>query len=595
MGLVRYSRWASRLKTLNSQYKPFLSATSSFSSGTTAGNENPGRPGPPPIQVALTESSGRGVFATRKIENGELIHTAKPVLSHPSLSTVHRVCYFCLRKLRNTDTSQPQRVSFCSDDCKKQAKGFYDVEMRADWSVYDDYCRSHGLKYPLLVKRLACMVVSGAAPANLLDILQPASLFAEMISEVSTLALFYVDDARIMCTWHQHLGEYFSLTLEVLTKQWYIGILARIRINAFRIELVGGLYDDLLSSAAASIDAEAAVGNAVYILPSFYNHDCDPNAHIIWIENTDARLKALRDVDAGEELRICYIDASMDHDARQSILSQGFGFQCSCLRCLSVFLAVMGAVFLNSFSPPSARNWCLLRRKRSVVLCQGSSSGNVVKTGGFSSAAVMDAGSLVLTPNDQKSPKESYITVKDLVPFGGSSSTPSTSLVDMHDGIGILKFLRGKGFFITGATGFLAKGKNIYYFTNRKCKILRTAPDVGKIFLLIKAKKTKEAAMERLKTEITNAELFKCLRQTYGKSYQSFMLSKLVPVVGNVCESDLGIEDDVAGLISKEVDVIVNSAANTTFHERLDGFLPPEVLVLHYMYMNFSEFFSFWL
>lgn len=122
MGLVRYSRWASRLKTLNSQYKPFLSATSSFSSGTTAGNENPGRPGPPPIQVALTESSGRGVFATRKIENGELIHTAKPVLSHPSLSTVHRVCYFCLRKLRNTDTLQPQRVSFCSDDCKKQAK-----------------------------------------------------------------------------------------------------------------------------------------------------------------------------------------------------------------------------------------------------------------------------------------------------------------------------------------------------------------------------------------------------------------------------------------------------------------------------------------
>ncbi|KAM1440919.1 hypothetical protein ACFX11_008817 [Malus domestica] len=327
MGLVRYSRWASRLKTLNSQYKPFLSATSFFSSSTTAGNENPGRPGPPPIQVALTESSGRGVFATRKIENGELIHTAKPVLSHPSLSTVHRVCYFCLRKLRNTDTSQPQRVSFCSDDCKKQAKGFYDVEMRADWSVYDDYCRSHGLKYPLLVKRLACMVMSGAAPANLLDILQPASLSAEMISEMEA------GFGLLRSTFRN--SNITDEQMSFLTKQWYIGILARIRINAFRIELVGGLYDDLLSSAAASIDAEAAVGNAVYILPSFYNHDCDPNAHIIWIENTDARLKALRNVDAGEELRICYIDASMDHDARQSILSQGFGFQCSCLRCLS--------------------------------------------------------------------------------------------------------------------------------------------------------------------------------------------------------------------------------------------------------------------
>ncbi|KAI3992795.1 hypothetical protein MKX01_014634, partial [Papaver californicum] len=54
------------------------------------------------------------------------------------------------------------------------------------------------------------------------------------------------------------------------TKQWYIGVLARILINAFRIELVGGSYEDLLLYAAASVDAESAV----YILPSFYNYEC---------------------------------------------------------------------------------------------------------------------------------------------------------------------------------------------------------------------------------------------------------------------------------------------------------------------------------
>lgn len=124
------------------------------------------------------------------------------------------------------------------------------------------------------------------------------------------------------------------MTFEVLTKLWYISVLARIRINAFRIELAGGLYEDLLSSAVASVEAEAAVGNAVYILPSFYNHDCDPNAHIIWIDNADAKLKALRDIDEGEELRICYIDASLDRDARQELLFRGFGFECNCSRCL---------------------------------------------------------------------------------------------------------------------------------------------------------------------------------------------------------------------------------------------------------------------
>ena len=37
----------------------------------------------------------------------------------------------------------------------------------------------------------------------------------------------------------------------------------------------------------------------------------------------------------GEEFWICYIDASMSCDARQSLLSQGFGFKCNCLRCLA--------------------------------------------------------------------------------------------------------------------------------------------------------------------------------------------------------------------------------------------------------------------
>lgn len=65
----------------------------------------------------------------------------------------------------------------------------------------------------------------------------------------------------------------------VLNIEWYAGALARIRINAFRIELAGNTYEDLLALAAASVESEAAVGNAVYMLPSFYNHDCGKNLY----------------------------------------------------------------------------------------------------------------------------------------------------------------------------------------------------------------------------------------------------------------------------------------------------------------------------
>ncbi|TKY53226.1 Histone-lysine N-methyltransferase ATXR4 [Spatholobus suberectus] len=293
---------------------PLFSLCFSFSTASSP-------PPPPPIRVALTESAGRAVFATRPIAAGDLIHTAKPAVCHPS---AHSACYSCLATLPNSEPHQ--RVPFCSQHCHQRSKGYYDVEMKASWVAFDDYFRTRGLKYPFLVKRLACMVISGDARSDTLDILQPANLTPEMVLKMEEEFVFLKDAFTKALIADEHIA--------FLTKQWYINVLARIRINAFRIELAGGLYEDLLSSAVASVEAEAAVGNAVYILPSFYNHDCDPNTHIIWIDSADAKLKALRDIDEGEELRICYIDASLDRDARRELLFRGFGFQCNCSRCL---------------------------------------------------------------------------------------------------------------------------------------------------------------------------------------------------------------------------------------------------------------------
>ncbi|XP_054811043.1 fatty acyl-CoA reductase 2, chloroplastic-like isoform X2 [Prosopis cineraria] len=128
-------------------------------------------------------------------------------------------------------------------------------------------------------------------------------------------------------------------------------------------------------------------------------------------------------------------------------------------------------------------------------------------------------------------------------------------------GIGIAKFLQGKNYLVTGATGFLGK-----VFLE---KMLRTAPDVGQIFVLIKAK-DKEAALNRLKTEIIDSELLKSLEEVYGKNYKTLVMSKLVAVPGCVCEYDLGMDPLRANEIAAKVNVIVNSAASTKFDERYD-------------------------
>lgn len=85
-----------------------------------------------------------------------------------------------------------------------------------------------------------------------------------------------------------------------------------------------------------------------------------------------------------------------------------------------------------------------------MISCQ--SGNHAIKSTGISSvltetsalisqdngSALIEAGSLVLSPNGKE--------------------------LEMHDeGIGIVKFLRGKTFLITGATGFLGKGTVFSY------------------------------------------------------------------------------------------------------------------------------------
>ncbi|KAF7835909.1 fatty acyl-CoA reductase 2-like [Senna tora] len=130
------------------------------------------------------------------------------------------------------------------------------------------------------------------------------------------------------------------------------------------------------------------------------------------------------------------------------------------------------------------------------------------------------------------------------------SSEWETPQRNLKDGIGISRFLQGKNFLIIGATGFVAKVLIE--------KILRTSPEVGQIFLLVKAK-DKEAALNRLKTEV---------KEVHGEKYEEFMMKKLVAIPGNICESDLGIDPLTANHIANNVHVIVNSAATTNFDER---------------------------
>ncbi|XP_051126507.1 fatty acyl-CoA reductase 2, chloroplastic-like isoform X2 [Andrographis paniculata] len=139
---------------------------------------------------------------------------------------------------------------------------------------------------------------------------------------------------------------------------------------------------------------------------------------------------------------------------------------------------------------------------------------------------------------------------------------------DYNEGIGIVKFFAGKNIFLTGATGLV--GKVILE------KMLRST-GVGKIYLLIKAE-DEEAAFDRITKEIIDSELFKGLREMQGTSLEAFVRSTLIPVVGNICEPNLGMNSNSINMIRKDVDVIIGSAASATLNERYDLLLDANVI-----------------
>lgn len=132
----------------------------------------------------------------------------------------------------------------------------------------------------------------------------------------------------------------------------------------------------------------------------------------------------------------------------------------------------------------------------------------------------------------------------------------------MECGKSILEFLEDKVILVTGGAGFLAK-----IFVE---KILRSQPKVKKFYLLMRAADKKAAAL-RLQNEVIGKDLFKVLKHKMGAKFSSFISEKVTVVAGDITFEDLGIKDpDLREEMLRDIDCIINLAANTNFDERYD-------------------------
>ena len=121
---------------------------------------------------------------------------------------------------------------------------------------------------------------------------------------------------------------------------------------------------------------------------------------------------------------------------------------------------------------------------------------------------------------------------------------------------------RGKTILLTGGTGFLG--------TALVEKILRNLPELGRLFLLIRASRERNAA-SRFEKDVLGSAAFNRLREERGEGFEDYVAEKVRVLEGDVHAPSLGLEEADLLKLSREVDVVIHAAASVVFDAPLDA------------------------
>ncbi|HKF51144.1 MAG TPA: SDR family oxidoreductase [Candidatus Acidoferrales bacterium] len=146
-------------------------------------------------------------------------------------------------------------------------------------------------------------------------------------------------------------------------------------------------------------------------------------------------------------------------------------------------------------------------------------------------------------------------------PAERSAVQNKVQIVQFHDQrngrFSVREALRGKNILLAGATGFIGK----VWLSS----LLEDIPDVGKIYALVRRRRTTTSAARFRKT-IEESPVFEKLATRHGPKFTDFLSEHIEVLDGDLSKPMLGLDEGTVAKLARGLDLIINSSGLTDFN-----------------------------
>ncbi|KAI9499217.1 hypothetical protein BDB00DRAFT_880921 [Zychaea mexicana] len=267
----------------------------------------------------------RGLVANEDLKDGQTIYTETPLVSglHPALEGEY--CNYCLRKVPEDKVtcSNCDKVAFCSAECEKVATENYHrylctnnkpQEGEADVSnkelAFFEYTKENNVKYSsMIAKFLSTMVAeemertrNGQSSDSTFNSWDHIDRFRYLDTSATENTKREIEMLKEM------LGTKVQGINEFLTDEIYLMLKGKMLFNAYGVNI----GEDVVVSESSehmrkTSNDKKPVGAALYKISTYIGQsEAEPNVKVVFGDNHDISVVALKDISKDTELLASY-------------------------------------------------------------------------------------------------------------------------------------------------------------------------------------------------------------------------------------------------------------------------------------------------